>query len=300
MSETSTVAKIGLFPSWVINQAKNVLKEYVLPENALRLLYQSIDGIGSLVAGTSTQIDDAVFNELIIDHQTDFESWTIAAVDWVRNGLGLDPEPGNKVLFGVPFVRGGFGHFHSLSRAMLVTELMKDPRNKGKTRRQVRTQVNKIYTDDVLDFQAKAQGMPMKAIGDGTILNWLWDHKDEILAFILRLLPLFFLAEPPKMAASGQKFAITPIRSGTYGVWSKTYDGDVHVYMNSEGVVIGHNGLNTDKKGFSDPAIIFTTNGELNIQFAGSDGTPVIKPLDIGLLQAGLYRILNEACDSVA
>ncbi len=34
-------------------------------------------------------------------------------------------------------------------------------------------------------------------IGDGTIVNWLWDHRMEILQFVLAILPLFLAKEPP-------------------------------------------------------------------------------------------------------
>lgn len=35
-------------------------------------------------------------------------------------------------------------------------------------------------------------------IGDGTILQWLWDHREDIIKFIMSLVVLFANQETPK------------------------------------------------------------------------------------------------------
>jgi hypothetical protein len=305
------VASIGERVSGVsdflINQVKKVIGDKIIAPNALDLIHRAVDGVGRLALGTTwTQVDDVLFQEIIVDHEADIDSWTVRAVEWVRNELGLDPEPGRRRMFGAPMNRSNNrGLFYSISRARLVNELAADPRNAGMSRRNIRRKVDEIYTDDRLDFEAKTRGVPMRAIGDGSILSWLWDHSDEIAAWILRILPLFFMVVQPKMAAAGKPvpFSIIPSRTpAADGIWSDTYDGgDIHVYTDPDGVTIGHNDkeLKAGKKNFSPLCIRFRTDGKLIVQY-DDKGKCVQKPLGIEVVQAGLMSLLNDAVDSVS
>lgn len=61
---------------------------------------------------------------------------------------------------------------------------------KGIPRAEARTKVNRISDQQILGG-AIALGAPVGALGDGTILRWLWEHRDEIIRWILSILALF-------------------------------------------------------------------------------------------------------------
>jgi hypothetical protein len=61
---------------------------------------------------------------------------------------------------------------------------------KGIPRAEARAKVNRISDQQILGG-AIALGAPVGALGDGTILRWLWEHRDEIVRWILSILSLF-------------------------------------------------------------------------------------------------------------
>lgn len=61
---------------------------------------------------------------------------------------------------------------------------------KGIPRAEARKKIAKISDEQILGG-AIAMGAPVGALGDGTILRWLWEHRDEIIRWILSILSLF-------------------------------------------------------------------------------------------------------------
>lgn len=61
---------------------------------------------------------------------------------------------------------------------------------KGIPRSEARKKINRISDEQILGG-AVAMGAPVGALGDGTILKWLWEHREEIVRWILSILALF-------------------------------------------------------------------------------------------------------------
>lgn len=61
---------------------------------------------------------------------------------------------------------------------------------KGIPRAEARKKIGRISDEQILGG-AVAMGAPVGALGDGTILRWLWEHRDEIVRWILSILSLF-------------------------------------------------------------------------------------------------------------
>ncbi len=62
------------------------------------------------------------------------------------------------------------------------------------TRAEAEKLASRVTDDEVIRY-AKAKGAK-GALGDGTFLKWLWEHREEILKFILSIMALFGDDEP--------------------------------------------------------------------------------------------------------
>ena len=69
--------------------------------------------------------------------------------------------------------------------------------DKGMPRAEAIRKVNKITDEQILGGGiAMGAPAPVGKLGDGKLLQWLWDHKEEILKFILAIVALFGDDEP--------------------------------------------------------------------------------------------------------
>jgi hypothetical protein len=175
---------------------KKYIGDVVTTVNAQLFVHDRLAEIAAFVAGTENQIDDAVFAEISLD--VDFDTLTANTVIWARAWLGLGGGVRGtgtstpSVMFAPrPMQADGRlpGLFLGIVRGRMATELAK---KKGISRSDARTLVNAKSDDEILRA-AEAAGAPMGAIGDGTILNWLIAHGPDILALIMKILPLLFL-----------------------------------------------------------------------------------------------------------
>ena len=60
----------------------------------------------------------------------------------------------------------------------------------GTPRAEARRKVNAV-TDAQILGGAVAMGAPVTGLGDGSVLKWIWEHREELVAFVLKLLALF-------------------------------------------------------------------------------------------------------------
>lgn len=167
--------------SIISSLVKKYLGELITNTNAEKLVDDGLNTIASFVAGTNNQVDDAIFAEL--EKDIDFHHVAQESVAWVRSMLNLDLA--THKMFG-PAIARPPKIFLALVRARLVTEVS---RTKHISRDEARKQVGKADDNFILSH-ANENGIKSMAIGDGTILAWLIAHGPEILAFIMKLLPL--------------------------------------------------------------------------------------------------------------
>lgn len=187
----------GPVANWIWDQMKKAIGDNVLQTDvALNAEHATIDWLGTFVLGTNTTIDDAAYNELIVAHESEFDALVREAIDFARARIGLEPLHPIKTL-GTPTdaVNNQRTRFHGIVRILAVSQTMKANPGKYKSRRECLDAINAKITDSDWDQavtnEGAKTGVTPQAIGDGTILQWLFSHKDEILAFVLQILKLF-------------------------------------------------------------------------------------------------------------
>lgn len=180
--------------------------ETVTAVNVSTVVDNAMNNLAAWVAGTPNRIDDAILAE--VQENVDFDYYIPKFTSWFRGLIGINSSgfstpkgPGLPLegMYSAPI--GGFSASHprfflTLIRGRLVTEGAAKLRANGvgayEARQKARAAVNKL-TDETILEAADQMRIPRGAIGDGTIFNWILSHLPEMLALVMKLLPLLML-----------------------------------------------------------------------------------------------------------